>query len=430
MAASSQMAISSSTHDGKNTVKPLRIVAVHMDFSLHWPARLAKFRELVECNGAEITIIEVAMRGSPYDFSRIGRLADASTRGWLSLFGNIRLSYLSPRLIARELWRVLDRIDPDVVLSGPIAFPAGATAVRWCRTRRRGVVVMNNARLEDVPRSRLVNTIKRHVYRNVDAMLAPATSHLASCGHFGIPDARVFFGVNVIDNEWFASRAEMQRRSGNREICGVRLPANFFLGVGRQVTKKNWPGLISAYGLYRQTVDQPWDLLLVGNGVQRNAIVNRIRKVGSRGISLVPMVTQEELCTLYATANCLVLPSYYGETWGAVVNEAMACGLPVLVSNECGCVQTLVRPGENGWQFSPHSPAELTAAMVRIASLSPTDRENMGKASQEIIREWSLDRFAEGAWAAICAVRDCQRGFASLLDRALFSVWHGRFRPT
>ena len=407
----------------------MRIVVVHMDLSLHWPVRLGKLQELVERKGGAITVVEAATRGSPYDFARRGQPDAAPLRGWVSLFGDAKLSGLSPRVIADKVWRILDQIDPDVVLSGPVAFPTGATAVRWCRSRRRGVVVIDNARLEDVPRSSLINAVKRRVYRNIDAMLVPAASHLATCRYFGIPAERVFFGVNVVDNEWFAGWAETHRREGNRDVCEMRLPDNYFLGVGRHVEKKNWPGLISAYDMYRRTVERPWDLLLVGDGMRRGAIDDRIRAVGSRGIHLLPLVTHAELCTLYANAECLVLPSYYGETWGAVVNEAMACGLPVLVSDECGCAQTLVRAGENGWQFSPHRPADLAALMQRMSTLPAEARAAMGKASQQIIREWSLDRFAEGAWGAIEAVCNCDRGFVSPLDRALFSLWHGRFRP-
>ena len=125
-----------------------------------------------------------------------------------------------------------------------------------------------------------------------------------------------------------------------------------------------------------------------------------------------------------------MLPSYYGESWGLVVNEAMACGLPVLVSDQCGCAPTLVRAGKNGWQFSPRRPEELTEAMVRMSMQSPQEHAAMGQASQDIIREWSPERFAREAWSAIQAVRDVRRGFRSFTSRAILAAWKGRFRLT
>ncbi len=412
------------------TTNPLRIVATHMDFFLHWPARLARLKDVVEANGGELQVIEVAARGSPYEFSRTGPAADSGRCGWLTLFDGAELPRLSPLDINRKLWTALERISPDVVMAGPIAFPVGTTAVRWCRARRRGVIVTDDARLEDVPRNCFINAVKRSVYGNVDAMLVPAASHLPTCKYFGIPETRVFYGVDVVDNEWFGRRAALYRQSGSREIRGTRLPGKFFLGVGRQVPKKNWPTLIDAYAAYRKRVARPWELVLVGEGPQRQTIVDRIEERGSAGITLWPFLTQEEMCGVYAAASCLALPSYYGETWGLVVNEAMACGLPVLVSDECGCASTLVRGGKNGWQFSPRRPEELTEAMVQMSTQSSQSHAEMGDASREIIREWSPERFAREAWSAIQAVRDVRRGFTSFASRAVLAVWKGRFRPT
>jgi glycosyltransferase involved in cell wall biosynthesis len=401
-----------------------------MDFSLHWPARLQTLKNVVEANGGELQVIEVATRGSPYEFSRTGATAEPGRQDWITLFGDAQLRQLSPSEIDRELWLALERISPDVVMTGPIAFPVGTTAVRWCRARRRGVIVTDDARLEDVPRNCFINAVKRSVYRDVDAMLVPAASHLPTCRYFGIPEGRVFYGVDVVDNEWYGQRAARYRQSGSRELRGTRLPDKFFLGVGRQVPKKNWPTLIDAYAAYRKRVACPWDLVLVGDGPQRPTIVHRTEVVGSAGITLWPFVNQEEVCAMYAAAGCLALPSYYGETWGLVVNEAMACGLPVLVSDQCGCASTLVREGENGWQFSPRRPEELTEAMVRMSTQSSLSHAKMGEASREIIREWSPERFAREVWSAIEAVRDVRRGFTSFASRAVLAAWRGRFRPT
>ncbi len=226
---------------------------------------------------------------------------------------------------------------------------------------------MDDARCEDVPRNRLVNAVKRRLYAHVDAMLVPAPSHLPTCRWFGVPAERVFYGVDVVDNDAWANWTQQCRASGNRTIRGAELPERYFLGVGRQVPIKNWPGLLRAYAAHRNAAaDGPWDLVLVGDGPERNELESYVRQQGVPGVHFLPMLPPTELAIAYAHAGCVVLPSF-NETWGLVVNEAMACGVPVLVSETCGCVETLVESGSTGWTFSPRSTSEMAAALARLA---------------------------------------------------------------
>ena len=408
----------------------LRIVVTHLEFSLYWPARLHALQAALRARGDELHAIDVSTKGSPYEFSTMSEATQNGTLSRTTLFINTDIKELAPALVQHKLTKVLDSLQPDVVITCPIAFTPGATSVRWCRQNRRGVVVMDDARLEDVPRSRLVNLIKSRVYANVDAMFVPAQSHLKTCEFFGFQPERVFYGVDVIDNDWFNSRGAQARNSECRSVRGIQLPAKFFLGVGRQVPKKNWAQLLTAYNDYQRGVTEPWELVLVGNGENRAELEKQVQANAISGVHFIPYLTADELAEVYAAASCLVLPSVYGETWGLVVNEAMACGLPILVSSECGCALTLVENDHNGWTFSPHDAAELTAAMTRMASQSPDDADLMRSSSRRIIKRWGLERFVEGACAAIDSCRSVRRGFANPLDRLLMRLWKGRYRPT
>jgi glycosyltransferase involved in cell wall biosynthesis len=350
---------------------------------------------------------------------------------WTTLFSGADIRKLPAPEVARKVWLALEQINPDVVLAGPIAFTPGATAVRWCRTRRRGVVVMDDARSQDVPRSALVNWVKRRVFANVDSVFIPAASHRATYQALGIRSQRIFYGMDVIDNEWFAKRAATARDAASPSLRGTPLPERFFLGVGRQVSKKNWRQLLTAYAnLKRDSQTAPWDLVLVGGGSDHDVLMQQARDLNVPGIHFLPFLSPEEVVVLYARAQCVVLPSVYGETWGLVINEAMACGCPVLVSGECGCAQTLVESGNNGWTFSPHDPSQLTGAMSRMMRTTPDRRAEMGQRSKQIIDGWGLDRFARGAWQAIESCAADNRGFRGLGDRLLLNLWKGRYRPS
>ena len=406
----------------------MRIVLTHTDFRLYWLARLRDLHRMLADAGSELVVIEIAGKGSPYDFAR-QESATKMNATWIRLFDEDICS-LSPNVISEALFAKLDELKPDVVVAGAIAFPSGATAVRWCRQRHKPVIIMDDARQEDVPRSRLTNYLKRRVYRNVDAVLIPAPSHADSFIQWGIPQNRIFYGVDVVDNVSFSQLAQKTRSGPAQERSRLSLPEKFFLGVGRQVQKKNFATLILAYSAYRRRHRHPWDLVLVGNGPERQRLEWLVADTGIKGIHFLPFLSRQDVCACYALTSALVLPSFYGETWGNVVNEAMACATPVLISNQCGCSQTLVQEGVNGWTFNPESPAELAELLDRVAGLTDQQLETMGRNSTDIISKWPLQRFAQGVWQAVQSCADSYRGFHCLGDMLFMHLWKGRFRPT
>jgi len=405
----------------------MQIAFVHTDLRIYWLPRLQLLSRSLRRRGDRLSVIEIAGSGSPYDFA--GCNDTNPELDWCVLFPDGDLRTLAPRAMARAVECKLTELHPDVVMAGGIAFPSGAAAVRWARRNHRGVVVFDDARLEDVPRSQLVEFVKRRIYANVDAVLIPARSHLASYVHWGVPESRIFTGVNVVDNGWYKSRAKIVRERSDSFREERSLPSRFFLGVGRHIARKNWEICLSAYRLYCEQVPQtPWGLVLIGDGPDHSHLMDIVHRCQIPEIHMPGAIHGDELVGYYATADALVLPSTYGETWGLVVNEAMACGLPVLVSRCCGCAEALVRNGVNGWTFPPHDSTELAKRMLEMSALPAEAHRNMGLASEEIIASWGLDRFVGGAISAIAACGSSNKGFASQLDRLIVGLWNGRFR--
>jgi glycosyltransferase involved in cell wall biosynthesis len=128
-----------------------------------------------------------------------------------------------------------------------------------------------------------------------------------------------------------------------------------------------------------------------------------------------------DLPECYARAGALVLPSW-SDQWGLVVNEAMATGLPVLVSRHCGCAPDLVQEGRNGFAFDPHNLDELKNCLTRIAKMGTADWQAMGRASREIIAAYSPESFAQALGnAATCALAP-RRQKARKLGRMLVNL--------
>jgi len=408
----------------------MKIAFAHVQYALYWPGRLRALDAALRHRSDELHVIEVATHGTAYDFE-----TQSSSRqdglSWKTLFPGAGADSLSPTEMYRGTWQALDEINPDIVMAVAIAFPPGAAAVAWCRQHHRGVVILDDARNVDFPRGRIVNAVKARIYRYVGAMLVPAATHAPTYQQFGIPNERIFYGVDAVDNDQFASRVAALHADGGRMVNGFELPQRYFLGAGRQVEKKNWITLVEAYRAYRRMCPaQPWELVLVGDGSERDRLQQSVARHGDVGVHFLPFASSDMMHLLYAHAGCVVLPSRLGETWGLVVNEAMAAGLPALVSRECGCARTLIEPGRNGWTFPPQVTGDLALLLLRMTALPNDGRQKLGAHSRQIIENWGLDRFVRGALDAIDACRNAPRPAPSMLDKIVLRLWKGRFRCT
>jgi len=145
----------------------------------------------------------------------------------------------------------------------------------------------------------------------------------------------------------------------------------------------------------------------------------RIFEAGSAwtALSSSPASRAISSCPSYGLAEAFLHVSTT-EQWGLVVNEAMAAGLPVVVSRRCGCAAELVSQGVNGFAIDPYDVAEIADAMYQIAADS-CDRATLGQASRRLIARWAPDRFALNLTAAAEAGLAAPRPMPDLLDQLI-----------
>ena len=124
----------------------------------------------------------------------------------------------------------------------------------------------------------------------------------------------------------------------------------------------------------------------------------------------------DELPVYYALANAFVHAST-AEQWGLVVNEAIASGLPLIVSNRCGCVPELVNG--NGFTFDPTNEDELVTRLLEMDSLSDEERKHLGDNSYRIGANFAAERFGEGLERAVSVAMGIPRKRFGVMDRAL-----------
>jgi glycosyltransferase involved in cell wall biosynthesis len=159
-------------------------------------------------------------------------------------------------------------------------------------------------------------------------------------------------------------------------------------------------GLLHAYALYRaETRAAPWSLVIAGSGAENARLQALARELGLTDVIWPGFVQYDRLPTFYGLASAFVHPAI-AEPWGLVVNEAVASGLPVIVSRSVGACGALVADGQNGVVFDPFAARDLADALLRVSRMTDAERARLGQASLAIAARWEPERFGVGLLVA------------------------------
>jgi 1,2-diacylglycerol 3-alpha-glucosyltransferase len=331
-------------------------------------------------------------------------------------------------------WSALEQTNPDVVAVNGWNNFGSLIAANCCLRRRIPMVVMSESSRQDEPRTWWKEVIKRRLVGLYSAALVGGQRHVEYLAELGMPRERVFTGYDVVDNDYFGRRTA-EIRNAKFELRNKRgLPENYFLASARFIEKKNLSALIEAYAEYRRqssafakaTADKeiaanvPWDLVVLGDGPLRETLNAQLLTLNlNEHVHLPGFEPYDELPVYYALAKAFVHASTT-EQWGLVVNEAIASGLPVIVSDRCGCVPELING--NGFTFDPTNEHELTARLLEMASLSDEERKRLGDNSYRIAANFAPERFGEGLERAASAAMGIPQKRFGVMDRALLLV--------
>ncbi len=298
-------------------------------------------------------------------------------------------------MLAR-LNRTLDEHRPAAVAIVGWAFKWSLGALDWCLRNKVPAILLSDSTAISNERVWYKELIKRRLVRLYSSAIVAGSPQRDYVASLGMPESRIFRGWDIVDNDYFAAGAS-RARANMAEVRHKRgLPENYFLTINRFVEVKNLRRLLLAYQHYRDTAGPTaWKLVLAGDGPLMPELLQWRTELNLADAVILPGLKQyRDLPDYYGPAGAFVLAST-SETWGLVVNEAMASGLPVLVSNRCGCAMDLVSEGRNGFRFDPLDIDQLAQQMARIAGAELRVREAMGAASREIIAQWSPEVWAE-----------------------------------
>jgi glycosyltransferase involved in cell wall biosynthesis len=247
--------------------------------------------------------------------------------------------------------------------------------------------------------------ILRWLFAHAGGFLLQGTMNGDFYAHYGADRRKFFLMPYAIDNDRFrqASRLTPDERRRQRAEVGIPEDRVVFLFSGKLIARKNPVHLLQAVERMRHR--NRVAVLFMGDGRERAALETYAR---ARGIDahFLGFVNQTEMPSRYALADVLVLPSS-GDPRGTVTNEAMACGLPVVISNMVGIYGEgdIVRHGENGFVYQVGDNEALAGLLDRLVE-DDALRRRMSERSWEIIREWNFDRDIEGVLRALEYVAD------------------------
>jgi glycosyltransferase involved in cell wall biosynthesis len=283
-------------------------------------------------------------------------------------------------------------------------------AIRACRGYGVPVLVRGDSQLA-TPRSAVVRYAKRALYpqllKQFDGFLSVGKRNREYLQHYGVPAERIFFAPHFVDNDWFREKTREARpqRDILREKWNLPRAALVALFVGKFIPKKRPLDLLHAAARVRER-----NLEVIPAFIGSGELEADLRQTASN--LNVPALfegfrNQSELPAFYAAADVLALPSDGGETWGLVVNEAMACALPAIVSDAVGCAPDLIEEGVTGFTFPVGNTEALGERLLQIESLP---RDSLDEAIAARLTVYSAATCARNTVAGISELIESGRG--------------------
>ena len=315
-----------------------------------------------------------------------------------------------------EIGDAIGRTNPHVVVVFGWYSITLTRAIRAARRLQVPVLYHGDSNLQSAPPGwRRVPwlTKTRWLLSQFSAGLAVGVRSAAFLRYFGVPDDRIFQTPHCVDNDRFAEaaswRRDADRRGEIRQAYGIPSGAFVVLFAGKLESKKRPVDLVNALTTLAAMPPVP-HLLIAGSGPLEPAVREAAERLGVACTHL-GFVNQSDIPRVYAAADCLALPSDARETWGLVVNEALAAGLPCVVSDEAGCAPDLAGAATGG----VYATAEPTERVPNLAAAlaSVRDRLRAGHdftaACQTRAASYSFERAATGLERACTAAIDPPR---------------------
>ena len=320
-----------------------------------------------------------------------GRSWEVDEATWRFRYRYLPASHLFSRTQHWPLPMLGRRPDVLVSLYAEPAFFAG-----WALARLRGAktgfwVEVTFDRW--VKRTPIKEAIKRWLFPRVDAIVTVGEDGKGFAASYRADAKRIFFAPHVIDVLHYQSGAAAARPERDALRRELGLTGTTFIYVGRLWWGKGINYFLEAFEAVQRQSDKPVSLLLVGDGPEEARLKQICAERKIRNVVFAGFHQKPELPRYYAMADVFVFPTL-GDPYGLVVDEAMACSLPVISTSAAGEIRDRVEEGVNGYIVPPENFRLLSDRMVQFVH-DPKLCERMGKNSYEKIKDHTPEKWAE-----------------------------------
>ena len=335
---------------------------------------------------------------------------DSALRKWHVYKNEIRFSYeVLPSWRLRSgrhklllnwgLRSCLKKFVPETIVCGGYNYLASWEALAWTRRHQAELVLWSESNRYDARRGLAwVEALKSCFLAGCARFVVPGKSSREYLQLLGSAPKDIVTAPNAIDNDWFRSQAAATRDRSSEFRAKFQLPSCYLLFVGRLVPEKGIFDLLRAYAKLECAVRSRVGLVFAGDGPSLSKLERQARSINPGMICFPGFAHREDIAGFYALAEALILPTR-SDPWGLVVNEGMACGLPVIVSSVAGCAADLVEDGWNGFVVPPGDCEKLSIALARLLRAADL-RQQMSLRSLDRIRNYSPEACAQGLAAA------------------------------
>jgi len=356
--------------------------------------------------------IELFGKGSPYSFDNY----ENKEQWWTCLFPDKSYDEISISTIRGTFLDKIKEINPDVVIAGSIVFFAGALGLRWAKNNGKKFIMFDDAKPSQIKRNFLVQWIKDLITHRIDGLWLPSNEYDEAYTKFIDKDMLVCYGYNCIDNELFKFK-ETRENNFNTIIC-----------VARLVPIKNIDFLLRAWKLIEKRRPN-YKLGIIGDGPEFGVLNELATNMGLKTIVFLGAVNNSDIPTYFYNSSAFILPSL-SESWGLVVNEAMASGLPLLLSNKINASNTLLHEGENGFGFEPTNVKKIAEKIIRFIDLDEKEKKKMSENSTKFINQMNYDNMGNELVCMLSRSEKQKSRKPGPLASLLINLWHGRYNTS
>jgi glycosyltransferase involved in cell wall biosynthesis len=283
-------------------------------------------------------------------------------------------------------------------------------AISACRRQGIPVLVRGDSQLAG-PRSLAKNAVKYWPYRwllgRIDGHLYVGSANRRYLEHYGVPARRLFFVPHFVDTAWFRAEADRARADGRvaalRSELGIGADAAVALFAGKLIEKKRPGDFVAALA---RLSDEGMSIrgVVVGSGPLEHALRATALETHAP-VAFAGFRNQSGMPACYALADVLVLPSDGRETWGLVANEALSCGVPVVLSADVGAAADLADDRLAGFTYPGGDVQALARAIARAIAVGRTRPDEVSRAIREKMEAFSLAHAVAGTLDAVRSVR-------------------------